>query len=156
MALGWRAQEVLYRIAGEKAPTVTLTDEAAKRAAVADAWRGWWKDAAATTDLAKVNLDNALQGINVVCEIPANEQQGHVRAFRADGRVLWDIGNVPGPVDARLLPNGNVLVGEWHTSQVTECATAPARSSGLSRPAPCSPPASGCPTATPLSAPRAR
>jgi hypothetical protein len=121
MSLGWRAQELLYRVAGDKAPTVFLADEAAaKRAAVAEAWQAWWKEAAATTDLSKVNLDNTLQGINVVCEIPNNEQQGRVWAFRADGKPLWEFGNVPGPVDAQLLPNGHILVGEWHTNQVTE------------------------------------
>jgi HEAT repeat protein len=121
MPLGWRAQEILYRVAGDKAPTLALVDEdPAKRAAVAEAWRGWWKDAAPTTDLTKVNLDNTLQGINVICEIPSNEQQGRVWGCRADGKVLWEFGNIPGPVDAQLLPNGNILVGEWHTSQVTE------------------------------------
>src|SRR5207248_3310658 len=63
MALGWRAQEFLYRVAGDKAPTATLgEDEPAKRAALADAWSRWWRETGSKLDLAKINLDETLKG----------------------------------------------------------------------------------------------
>ncbi len=121
MPLGWRAFEILSRIAGDKAPIDALSDEApAKRAVVADAWRGWWKDAAATTDLAKINLNEALLGVNLICEIPVDESRGRVWACRADGKQLWQITDISAPVDVQLLRNGHVLIAEWNPPRVTE------------------------------------
>ncbi len=121
LPLGWRAQEILYRLAGDKAPALALSDkEPAKRARVADAWRGWWKDAAGSIDVGKINLEETLQGVNVVCEIPPVESNGRVWACRADGKAIWEIKGIPAPVDVHLLPNGHVLVAEWQTTQVTE------------------------------------
>ncbi len=117
----WTGQELLARIAGEKAPTAFLSEATPdKRTAVADAWRGWWKDAGPRTDLAKIKLDETLLGINLICEIPPNESQGIVWACRADGKKLWEIRDVNAPVDAQLLPNGNVLIAEWGSTQVAE------------------------------------
>ena len=118
LALGWRAQEILYRIAGDKAPPVTLSDEdPARRAQVADAWRGWWQEAGPTTDLAKINFEEALQGVNLICE----EGKGDPRvwACRADGKPLWEIKGVLA-WDAQLLTNGHVLIAEHSAQQVTE------------------------------------
>jgi outer membrane protein assembly factor BamB len=115
--LGWRAQELLYRIAGDKGPAEALAeDDRRKRAAIANAWRGWWKAAEPTTQLASINLDEALQGINVICEEANN---GRVWACRADGKPLWEIKGVMA-WDAQLLPNGRVLIAEHNAGQVTE------------------------------------
>ncbi len=117
MPLAWRAQEILYRVAGEKAPTLALADEQpAQRARVADAWSGWWKEMGPTTKLAGINFDETLQGINVICEEAGG---GRVWACRADGKPLWEIKNVLA-WDAQLLPNGHVLIGEYSGGQVTE------------------------------------
>jgi hypothetical protein len=117
MPLGWRAQEILYRIAGEKTPAVALADEKpAERAKVVDAWRGWWKEHEAATNLANINLDETLQGINVICD---EMNGGRVWACRADGKPIWEIRGVSA-WDAQLLPNGHVLIGEYGGSQVTE------------------------------------
>ncbi len=95
MPLGWKAQEILYRIAGDKAPMLALTDaEEAKRVKVADAWTDWWRDSAATTDLAKINLDEAMQGVNVICQEGSGTTPPRVWACRADGKPLWEIKNV--------------------------------------------------------------
>ena len=119
MPLGWRVQEILSRIAGDKGPALTLADEEpVKRAKVADAWRAWWKAAAAETDLGKINLDEALRGINVICEEGVGGV-GRVWACRADGKPIWEIKNVMA-WDVQLLPNGHVLIGEHNAHQVTE------------------------------------
>ncbi|HEV3191442.1 MAG TPA: PQQ-binding-like beta-propeller repeat protein, partial [Polyangiaceae bacterium] len=112
MPLAWKAQEVLYRIAGDKSPPLPLTeDDGPKRAKVADAWTGWWKDASPTIELAKISLDQALQGINVICQEPSGATPARVWACRADGKPLWEIKDVMA-WDARLLPNGHVLIAE--------------------------------------------
>jgi outer membrane protein assembly factor BamB len=114
MPLGHRAQDVLFRLAGDKAPRASLSEEGPPRDGVADLWRAWWKEAGPATDLTKINLDEALHGINVLGE------QSRVWACRADGKQLWEIGVGAGPVDVQLLANGNVLLAEWSTKQITE------------------------------------
>jgi hypothetical protein len=117
LPLGWRTQEVLYRIAGDKAPPVALTeDKPAERAKIADAWRAWWKENEATTNLANINLDETLQGINVISD---ELNGGRVWACRGDGKPIWEIKGVSA-WDAQLLPNGRVLIGEYGGNQVTE------------------------------------
>jgi outer membrane protein assembly factor BamB len=119
MPLAWCAQETLFRLAGEKAPPQSLSEEEpAKRAAIADAWRAWWRDAA-RKDLTKINLDEALQGVNVICELTGGGKPARVWACRADGKPLWEIKDV-GASDAELLPNGHVLIAEYYSNQVTE------------------------------------
>src|SRR5262249_10810997 len=100
MPLGYRAQEVLYRIAGEKAPVLALTEgDQEKRRAVAAAWGDWWKDAAAATDLGKINFEEALQGINIIGETAGAMPLVRVWACRADGKPLWEIKGISGPTD---------------------------------------------------------
>jgi HEAT repeats/PQQ-like domain len=120
MPIAWKAQEILYRIAGDKAQLPALTDDdGPKRVKVADAWTGWWKTAAPTTDLARINLDEALQGVNVICQEAGGGNPARVWACRADGKPIWEIKNVMA-WDARLLPNGHVLLAEYGVNQVTE------------------------------------
>jgi hypothetical protein len=117
MPLGWRAQELLYLLGGDKGPSLGLSDEEpAKRAKVADAWRAWWKEAGPTSDLTRVNLGDALRGINVICD---EADGGRVWGCRADGKPLWEIKGVMA-WDATLLPNGHVLIAEHVTGQVSE------------------------------------
>jgi HEAT repeat protein len=120
MPLAWRAQEVLSRLGGERVPQGLSDEEPAKRAAVADAWRAWWKDAAPTIDLAKINLDEALQGINIICEFPVGNPEGRVWACRADKKMLWEIKGLAGPIDVQLLPGDRILVAENEGRRVTE------------------------------------
>jgi hypothetical protein len=120
MTHAYRAQELLYRLAGEKAPPAELTDDdPARRAAVAGVWRRWWKDAEPATDLAAINLDQRLRGVNVLAE-PDGPERGRVWACRTDGQPLWTFALKGGPVDVQLLPNGHVLVAEWSDQEVTE------------------------------------
>src|SRR5439155_16195358 len=68
-ARGWRVEDLLYRVAGEAAPAVSLgaaDEEARKRCR--DAWRAWWKKNEARVDLAKLNLADALLGLTLYCE----------------------------------------------------------------------------------------
>jgi hypothetical protein len=121
MRLAWKAQEILYRIAGEKAPALALTDDdGPMRAKVAEAWSAWWKDAGANTDLTKIDLAGALRGINLICQEANGNKPARVWACRADGKPLWEIQGVTA-WDAHLLPNGHVLIAErGGDKQVTE------------------------------------
>jgi HEAT repeat protein len=120
MSLAWKAQELLGRIAGAKAPALALTDDdGPRRQKVAAAWTAWWQEAAPTTDLARTNLEETLQGINLICQEAAGGNPARVWACRADGKPLWEIKNVAA-WDAQLLRNGHVLIAEYGVHQVTE------------------------------------
>ena len=121
LSLGWQAQEILQRVAGEKSPTLTLEDAAPdRRARIVEAWRAWWKDAEPGIDLVKINLDEALQGINILCEVQFEMSTGRVWACRNDGKRIWEIKGINAPADVQLLPGGRVLIAEYQAMQVTE------------------------------------
>ncbi len=121
LPLGWRAQDILQRLAGEKSPVAALESENPEtRAKVVAVWRAWWKDAGSAIDLAKIDLEEALQGINVLCEVKFEKDSGRVWACRNDGKLLWEIKNVNAPSDVQLLPGGRVLLAEYQAMQVTE------------------------------------
>jgi outer membrane protein assembly factor BamB len=121
MPLGWRAQDVLQRIAAEASPAVQLEKEdPGKRAEVVSAWRAWWKERGPAIDLAKINLDEGLQGINLLCEVHFEKDTGRVWACRADGKPIWEVKDVGAPSDAQLLPGGRLLVAEYQTLCATE------------------------------------
>ena len=119
--LGWRAQEILLRLADDKSPAVALeTEDAGVRAKVVAAWSAWWKDASTSIDLGKINLDEVVHGINILCEVQFEKNSGRVWACRADGKMLWEIKDVDAPADVQLLPGGRVLIAEYQSLRVTE------------------------------------
>jgi hypothetical protein len=120
-ALAWQAEDLLFRVAGERAPKATLgTGEMASRKKARETWEDWWKKNAAKIDLAKINLEEAQLGINLIAELGGNNGgQGRVWACGNDGKSRWSI-DCMGPVDARLLRGGRVLIAEHHGQRVTE------------------------------------
>jgi hypothetical protein len=55
--LGQKAEELLYRAAGEKSPAEGLPGDAAGRKKAREAWTGWWKENEARLDLAKADVE---------------------------------------------------------------------------------------------------
>src|SRR5205807_4892868 len=103
---GWRVEDLLYRVAGETAPAVSLgpaDEEARKRCR--DAWLAWWKKNEARIDLAKRNLADALLGLTLYCEYDG-AGGGRVWLAGPDSKLRWEINGLSGPNDARLLPGG--------------------------------------------------
>jgi hypothetical protein len=118
--LAWRAEDLLARVAGAKAPPAVagaLDNAEARKKWHAD-WDGWWKEAGPKLDLTRFSMDEALLGITVVCEI-GGRGPGQVTEFARDGRALWNI-EVTHPNDVQRLRNGHVLVAEHGASRVTE------------------------------------
>jgi HEAT repeat protein len=113
----YQAEDLLYRLPQDKAPTDSLStaDEASRKKARA-AWEAWWKDNADKVDLAKAKLDNAVKGLTIICEL-----NGRVWECSKDGKKTWEINkDLSGPTDACVLPGGHVLIAEYHGSRVTE------------------------------------
>jgi HEAT repeat protein len=120
-ALAWQVEDILFRIAGTKAPQVVLGRTLPERRKCREAWAGWWKANETGVDLARLDLEKTLLGLNVVCECgAAKHPSGYVWEFGADGKVRWEFDNTNTPVDVHILPGGRVLLAEFSTNDVTE------------------------------------
>jgi HEAT repeat protein len=110
----WPIEEVLYRIAQDKAPTINAGDEEAKK--YRDAWAAWWKANGEKTDLAKINLNATQLGYTLLILLDA----GKVLELDAAKKVRFQIDNLQFPLDAQMLPGERVLVAEHNGNIVTE------------------------------------
>ncbi len=120
-ALAWRAEALLFRLAGEKAPQVSLGAGADDQRKCRDAWAAWWQASGPAVDLKKIDLKRALRGLTVVCECGAGKHPaGYVWEYGPGGKVRWEFDNVNTPVDVQPLANGHVLVAEWSGTVITE------------------------------------
>jgi hypothetical protein len=114
--VAWQTEDLLCRLAGDKAPAASVGAGAeAERRKARDAWEAWWKDNGDKIDLAKVNLEDAYQTGVVIAEL-----DGRVWEVGPDQSARWSFGNANRPIDARLLPGGRVLVAEHGSNRVTE------------------------------------
>jgi HEAT repeat protein len=123
MALALRAQDTLGRIAGESAPTVMLgKDLLVERQAVAREWGKWLDKNGPALDLSRINTGEGYLGLRVIAEFDWNGRAngGKVWVCGRDGKERFKIENLLGPMDAQLLPNGNVLVAENNGRMVRE------------------------------------
>ncbi len=110
----WPIEDVLYRIAQDKAPTLNAGDDEGKK--YRDAWAAWWKANGEKTDLAKINLNAATLGYTLVILLDA----GKVMELDAAKKVRWQIDNLQFPLDAQMLSGEHVLVAEHNGNIVTE------------------------------------
>jgi HEAT repeat protein len=116
---GWRAEDVLQRLAGDGAPLVSLAGDEAARKKCRDAWADWWKKHGEKADLARLDPGQALLGYTAMIVF---ENNGTGRAFEVgrDGKRRWEIPNLQNPVDVRVVPGGRVLIAEHGSNRVTE------------------------------------
>lgn len=116
-AVGWQAEESLFRIAGEKGPAVSFGPDPDSRKKAQDAWAGWWRDQGARVDLGRFEEADRQLGLTLIAELDTNK----VWECGPDGRARWTIANVQGPIDAQMLPGGHrVLIAEHQARRVTE------------------------------------
>jgi hypothetical protein len=105
----WPAEEVLRQLAGDKSPAVSLGTDAAGRGRCRDAWAVWWRDNAATANMAAVNGPPPLLGYTLVV-VP---DFGSVMELDPERKVRWQIRGLRSPFDAQVLPGGRVLIAEY-------------------------------------------
>jgi hypothetical protein len=109
---GWQAEDALFRLAGDKAPTTS-----AERARGRAAWVTWWRANADTVDLARFSDADLLMGLTLGIEY----NTGRVWECGPDGKIRWEITGLKGPMDAQVLPGNRVLIVEsTGTPQLTE------------------------------------
>jgi HEAT repeat protein len=117
VSVGWQAEETLYRIAQDQSPVQSIgTGEPESRKRAGEAWLGWWRDAGARVDLARIEDRQHVFGLTVIAELDSNR----VWECGRDGKPRWKLENLQGPIDARVLPGGRVLIAENQGQRVTE------------------------------------
>ncbi len=117
---GWKAEELLWRLAGEDGPPISLGAEPAARQKARDEWQKWWTANEKKVDLAKLDGD-ASYGLTIVCETPFRGGGiGRVVALGGDGKERWSVKNVNWPMDAVPLPGKRVLIAEHNRNQIVE------------------------------------
>lgn len=104
---------------GEKIPFVLTADTPEARQKSKAAWLDWWNKNGEKIPLTRLTSEPALRGLTLIGEVDGNPGN---RVFEVDreGKKTWELRNCGGPVDVQALPNGNILIAEYYTSQVTE------------------------------------
>lgn len=116
-ALCWQAEEILYRLAQDKAPQVSLGDgDAEARKKCVSAWTDWWRAAGPGVDLNVLKDSGRQLGLTVVAELNNNV----VWECGPDGKPRWQLKRLQGPMDVQILPGGRVLIAENSGMRVTE------------------------------------
>jgi hypothetical protein len=121
---GWRAEELLIRMAGDKAPTTGLGGDKAAREKARDEWLKWWKDNGKNVDLAKLDETERTLGYTLLIEMDVRGIGGRVQEVGPDGKKRWEITNVQFPTDAIVLPGNRVIVAEQNNNRISERDTA--------------------------------
>jgi hypothetical protein len=120
-ALAWQAEELLYRIAGEQAPPVSVgAGNDGERRKCREAWTAWWNSQRDHIDLNQLKLDQRALGLTFIVSLDGYGGQGRVWECGPDAKPRWELRDVGGPIDAQLLPGNRVLVAEYYKQRVTE------------------------------------
>jgi HEAT repeat protein len=117
----WQAEELLRRLAGDKAPAVALGTTESTRHQCRDAWAAWWQKNAARVDLAVLDGAQRLLGYTMVVQFSNwGNNTGSVYEIGPDKKRRWQIEGLNLPIDAQVLPGNHVLIAEYYGSVVTE------------------------------------
>jgi outer membrane protein assembly factor BamB len=122
----WPVEEALLRLAGEKAPQVSLGTDEASRKKTRDAWAKWYADNGNAVDLAKLTADNVYLGYTLIVQHnnrigAGGGNVGEVYELDKDKKQRWKISIPVGyPVDAQVLSGNRVLVAEYQGGRITE------------------------------------
>jgi hypothetical protein len=114
------AEALLGLLAGGAGPAVSGGATPADRRRCREAWAAWWRANGDKVDLAKLDLERRLLGLRLVVVNSGYGGQGAVWEFGHDRRTRWQLRQVGGPFDARVLPGGRVLVAEYDQRRVSE------------------------------------
>jgi hypothetical protein len=121
---GWRAEEILTRLAGETGPTVSLGGDKASRDKTCAEWTKWWKDNEKTINLKKLDELERILGYTLIVEMDRRGLGGRVKEVTPDGKARWEITDVQFPTDAIVLPGNRVVIAEQNAQRISERETA--------------------------------
>ncbi|HZU34653.1 MAG TPA: PQQ-binding-like beta-propeller repeat protein, partial [Gemmataceae bacterium] len=117
----WQAEELLRRLAGSKAPAVSLGNSAADQRRCQEAWAAWWRKEGPRVDMAALNSVPRQLGYTLIVQfLQWGNNSGRVYEIGPDKKVRWHVDGYNMPVDAQLVAHNHVLVADFYQSEVTE------------------------------------
>lgn len=122
----WPIEEALLRMAGEKAPQVSLGTDPTSRKKARDTWAKWYAENETTIDMAKLTAENVYLGYTLIVQHNnrigvGGGNVGEVYELDKDKNQRWKFTIPVGyPVDAQVVGGNRVLVTEYQAGKVTE------------------------------------
>jgi hypothetical protein len=114
-----RVEEVLLRMAADKAPRGSLEGDGAARRSYRQAWEAWWTRHGRGVDLANVEGLGRALGYTLIAQLSSGGD-GRVQEVDQGGKTRWQIDGVQYPVDAQAIDAERVLIAEYSGRRVTE------------------------------------
>jgi WD40 repeat protein len=115
-----RAEEILGRLAGDKAPSVALGADAASKKKAQEAWAAWWKANGAKIDMAKLDTGvPRMLGYTLIAEY-TNRGSSQIVEKDKNGKERWKITGLSYSFDFQVLRNDRLLITEYNGGRVTE------------------------------------
>jgi HEAT repeat protein len=119
----WQVEEQLSWVAGNTAPLVPPAENTADyRKKAHTAWSDWVQAHGAKVELTGLGRGEATLGLFTIVEYDSfqGNRQGKVWECGRDGKPRWQINNLFGAMDGRVLSNGHVLVAENSVQKISE------------------------------------
>jgi HEAT repeat protein len=117
---GWTIEDVLRRLAGEKAPAVALDADEAARKKCRDAWAEWWKVNGDRTDLGLLRGRPVDLGLTLLSLWESGANQNYIVEMGRDKKHRWRINDLGYAFDFVVLPGNRLLLAEHTKNRVTE------------------------------------
>ena len=111
-----RVEEMLCRLARDKAVPVPARSDEKGRLEQRQAWQAWWKEHGASVERDRVGEVARTLGYTVVVLL----DEGVVIELDGANRPRWQISGLEKPLDVQRLPGDRVLVAEFAANRVTE------------------------------------
>jgi hypothetical protein len=116
----YRAEEILFALAGENAPPINASGDAESRKKARESWLEWWKKNSEKIDLAKLDEREKLYGFTLIMEMDNRGGGGRILEVGPDGKERWKITGLQFPSDAQILPGNRILIAEQNSSKISE------------------------------------
>ncbi len=127
-------EEILFMLAQDQTPSISLGTDEASRKACRDAWAAWLAKNEDKIDLAKLVEVESQQGFTLICQQQAFNRimiggngplrpKGEIVEIDREKKVRWKIEIDQMASDVQFTREGTVLVAEYQTQRVTERET---------------------------------
>jgi hypothetical protein len=108
------AEDLLYTLAGPRAPAVPMGANAAARRKFREAWAAWWAREGAGLDLRRRPTPYLDHTIVLLLE------EGRMIELDGDDRPVWELKDLGFPLDLQVLPGERVLVADNLGNRIVE------------------------------------
>jgi hypothetical protein len=109
-------EDLLCRLAADKAPSLPSGEDAAARKKYREAWQAWWREAGPQIDVAKLAEASHALGYTLVLLL----DQGKAMELDAANKPRVTYEGLAFPLDIQFLPGDRILTAEHNDNRVTE------------------------------------